>query len=173
MKNKTKLKLSACVATIIAGMLHSPLSLGSVTLDLNAKMTKMLGHAPAVTSILEAQSQKLDRSDTKAQPWSGSYWPDINGGIANHYRDHVKLGAELNFIMRYSVAKNRLNHDHNQVVKKLTKWDDQKLNQKLSPAEKYDLLLGDLDFTFTNAVMDEADFRSKYLSVLQNLCIFL
>jgi hypothetical protein len=162
MNKTTKMKLSACVATVIAGMLHSPLSLGSVTLDLNAKMTKMLGHAPEVTSVLEAQSQRLDRSEAKAQPWSGSYWPDINGGIANHYRDHGKLGAELNFMMRYNIAKARLNQDHRQVVKKIDKWDNEKINEKLSPAEKYDLLLGDLNFTFTNAVMDEADFRSKY-----------
>lgn len=153
---------SAYLATIIAGLIHSPLSLGSVTRDLNAKMTNMLGHAPEVTSIKEAQAQKLDRADAKFQPWSGSYWPDINGGIANHYRTHGKLDAELNFIFRYGVAKNRFHNDHKKVLKKLEKWDNQKMNQKLSPAEKYDLLLGDLDFNFTNAVMEEADFRSKY-----------
>lgn len=162
MKKTASLKLSIMAATVLAGVIHSPFSMASVTQDINAKMTKMLGHAPEVSSILDAQKQKLDRGEAKFQPWSGSYWPDINGGIANHYRDHGKLGAQIDFLMRYSVAKNRLNQDHRVVVKKLDRWDNEKINKKLSPAEKYDLLLGDLNFTFTNAVMEEADFRSKY-----------
>ena len=162
MNKTTKLKISTCLATLIAGLIHSPLSMGSVTHDLNAKMTKMLGHAPVVTSIKDAQAQKLDSAQAKFQPWSGSFWPDINGGIANHYRDHTKFWNQIYFGLRYGVAVERVNADHDRVVKKLSTWDQDKINQKLSPAEKYDLLLGDTDFSFTKAVMEEADFRSKY-----------
>jgi len=162
MNKTTKIKLSACVATVMAGLIQSPLSFGSVTHDLDAKMTKMLGHAPEVINIKDAQAQKLDSAQAKFQPWSGSYWPDISGGIANHYLDHARFGSELTFVLRYGVTKARIDNDHDRIVKKISTWDEEKINKKLSPAEKYDLLLGDLNFTFSKNVIDEADFRSKY-----------
>ena len=155
-----------CLTALLTSLMYSPISQASVTQDINAKMTKMLGHAPLVTSINDAEAQHLDRGAAKFQPWSGSYWPDINGGIANHYRNHGKLGAEINFLMRHGVAKGRLNRDADHVESYIQSWvdndDEDRINQKLSPAEKYDLLLGDTDFTFTNAVKDEADFRDQY-----------
>ena len=162
MKKTTKAKISVCAATLIAGLIHSPVSMGSVTHDLNAKMTKMLGHAPAVININDAQAQNLDQANTQFQPWSGSYWPDINGGIANHYRQHWTLGAQIGFLLGYGVSKGALNSEHDDVVKNFSKWNEKDLNQKLSPTEKYDLLLGDTNFTFSKAVMDEAEFRSKF-----------
>jgi hypothetical protein len=65
-------------------------------------------------------------------------------------------------LLRYDIAKSRLRNDFNNVLDHVNKWDIEKLNKKLSPAEKYDLLLGDLNFSFTKAVMEEADFRQKY-----------
>jgi hypothetical protein len=149
---------------LVVVFLMAPIAKASVTKDINAKMNSLLGHAPAVTDLKTAQTQKLERAGTAFQPWSGSYWPDINGGIANHYRTHSKGGSEFNFMLRYSIAKLRLNYDFDKVVKRMTgnKWTSEEFNRELSPAEKYDLLLGDLNFTFTRAVMQEADFRQKY-----------
>lgn len=150
------------VSTLLMAAVSSSESHATVTRDIQAKMTSILGHAPSVTSVIDAQAQKLDRSWSKHQPWSGSYWPDINGGIAIHYRTHMELGSKFYFILRYDIAKSRLKSDFNHVLKNVNKWDVEKLNKKLSPSEKYDLLLGDLNFSFTKAVMEEADFRQKY-----------
>lgn len=147
---------------LVAGLLQGNGAFASVTQDIESKMTRMLGHTPTVINIKDADAQRLSRGSSEFQPWSGSYWPDITGGIASHYRDHTTFGSQVNFVMRYGIAKARLNQDHRQVAKKVNVWDDEKRNEKMSPAEKYDLLLGDLDFTFTQAVMEEADFRSKY-----------
>jgi hypothetical protein len=136
-----------------------------VTRDIRSKMTSLLGHDPKVINVMDAAGRLgLDNKSTEFQPWSGSYWPDINGGIANHYRTHSKVLSGFNFMLRYSVAKLRLNYDFNKVVSRMKagKWNAEEIGRELSPAEKYDLLLGDLSFSFTRAVMEEADFRQKY-----------
>jgi hypothetical protein len=144
--------------------LATPSAFAGVTRDIQSKLADLLGHSPQVISVLQASEQSLDRASSEFQPWSGSYWPDINGGIANHYRTHSKVFSGLNFMLRYSVAKIRLEYDFKKVESRMKagKWNAEEIARELSPAEKYDLLLGDLNFTFTRAVMDESDFRQKY-----------
>lgn len=150
----------AIVTTLFAASM--PASEARVVGDLNGAMTKLLGHQPAVTSIYDAQAKGLDRKATKFQPWSGSYWPDIQGGIANHWRDHDLFWAQLRFGLRWDVAKKTVRNDLKDVRDKLNKWDNEKLNNKMSPSEKYDLLVGNTNFDLTQAVIDEADFRADH-----------
>jgi hypothetical protein len=149
-------------SALLATSLSSPVANARVVGDINGAMTKLLGHAPKVVNINDAQTNRLDRAVTQFQPWSGSYWPDINGGINNHWHDHDLLWAQLRFGLRYDVANGTVKRDTKDVQEKFSSWDNEKLNKKLSPAEKYDLLLGDTNFTFTHAIMDEADFRADH-----------
>jgi hypothetical protein len=151
----------ALVSALLATSL-SPNANARVVADVNNAMTQLLGHAPQVTNVYEIEKNRLENASSKFQPWSGSYWPDINGGITNHWRDHDLLWAQIRFGLRYSNAKTRFVKDQKEVSEKFTSWDSTKLNDKLSPAEKYDLLIGDTNFTFTHAVMDEMDFRADH-----------
>jgi hypothetical protein len=135
----------------------------SVVRNLERALGELLGHPPQVVRATEASAQGLDRAQTRELPWSGSYWPDINGGIASHYRDHSVLGSQFWFALRYGAAKIRLRSDFDAVRLNFRRFTPDELNQKLSPAEKYDLLLGNEDFDFTRAVLADIDFRAGHL----------
>jgi hypothetical protein len=163
MKNKFKKIVKPLQLLTLAALLSCPISSQArVVENINQAMTDLLGHAPAVTSVYQAQAQGLDEAGPKAQPWSSSYWPDILGGISNHYRQRAFIGDFLFFLLRYDAAKGRFQGDSKDVCDKYQTWSPDDLAQHLSPTEKYDLLLGDTNFTFTKNVMADIDFRAQY-----------
>lgn len=86
----------------------------------------------------------LEESQLHAQPWSGWYWPLNQGGLAYRYADpNFPLSNEWNQIHDYF-----LNHIGNSTI------------DHLSPAEKYDLLLNDHNFSLTRAMLRTADDHS-------------
>lgn len=78
------------------------------------------------------------------EPWSGDYWATYRGGIGVRYAD-PQAGYSSNFADNYKYFEKYW---------PLSSFDSKALNQ-LSPAEKYDLLVGDSDFTLTRAAWDE------------------
>lgn len=95
-------------------------------------------------TLEELKEAGLEKAQLSSQPWSGWYWPLYEGGLAYRYADpEFPLGSDWSKIGDYL-----FNHigiypvDH------------------LSPAEKYDLLLGDHDFTLTRAMLRTADDHS-------------
>ena len=169
MKNKNQIKLPL----VLAGMALFSSANATVVSNIDSAMGTLLGHPLKVTNINDIQSLKLEKAQTQFQPWTGSYWPDLNGGITNHYRIHGKGGAKVNFGLRYGVGKARFASDHQAVLDHVsanpneTDWTNTRMNQHLSPSEKYDLLLGDMNFTFTQAIMDETDFRADHRVTLK------
>ena len=136
----------------------------SVVRNIEEAMGKLLGHPAKVMKVHESRTLGIDKErGSRFHPWSGSYWPDILGGIANHYRDHGKMGNQFLFALRYGVAKGRVRRDFRNVSNNILSFNQTQLDQKLAPSEKYDLLLGDLDFTFTRAILDDVDFRARHL----------
>jgi hypothetical protein len=129
--------------------------------DVTSASTRLLGHAPEVSDLTGLEWRM--EGTTRSEPWSGSFWPDILGGIANHYRDRTKTWAQVRFGLRYDVARKGLIRDHENVANGWERFNRDELNQKLSPAEKYDLLLGNRDFRFTRAILDELEFRARHL----------
>jgi hypothetical protein len=167
---KTTLKKSLKIL-MLGSLLTCPIaSKASVVKDINQAMTTLLGHAPVVKNVYDGQNQGLDSGAPNFQPWSSSYWPDILGGISNHYRDRTRFGNEFFFLLKYPAARGRLIGDEKNVCDKYETWSPDDLNKKLSPTEKYDLLLGDTNFTFTKNVTAEIDFRANYkkTSILNN-----
>ncbi len=158
-----KKQLKNSIQTLVLGsILACPLSSQArLVSNINQSMTDLLGHAPSVTNIYIAD-HTLNKGSPQFQPWSSSYWPDMTGGIANHYRDRSFLPNLVSFMLRYGVASKRFHNDFENVTKKYDKWSPDELNQKLSASEKYDLLLGDTKFGFTKAVIDDIDFRAKH-----------
>ena len=134
MKNKLKNPIQLLT---LAALLACPItSNAAVVKDINTTMTALLGHDAQVTNVYEAERQGLNVAAPKAQPWSSSYWPDILGGIANHYRDRGFMGNLLFFILKYDAAKSRFQNDAKDTASNFGGWDADKLNQKLSPTEK-------------------------------------
>lgn len=154
---KTSVVLMTSLCTILGTVAHAK-SVG----DIQKEITTLLAHEPKVTNINMMQELGLDKAKSKEQPWTGGYWPDITGSIANHYRDHTKIGNQIGFLLRYPVAKTRFLNDHKDVSENYSSWDFAKRNKKLSPSEKYDLLVGNKNFEFTQAVLGELEFRSEH-----------
>lgn len=147
---------------VVAGIAMSSVSHAGVTQNAFEKMKQLLGHEPEVMNVLDAQKQGLDQAKTPFQPWSGSYWPDIIGGIGNHYRQQGAFGSKVKFMFRYDGARGRFHRKHKEVCEKYPSWDLETLSNNLSPAEKYDLLIGNSNFDFTRAILDELDFRADH-----------
>lgn len=161
MKNKVIGKKIASSALAVAMSMIPGISNARVTENIDAKLESLLGHAPEVTSIYEVESQKLNQGFQKHQPWSGSFWPDIRGNIANHYRQYKKAG-KVNYVMNYGKVSPRFYDDFKEVTEKYQTWSNDVFNDKLSPTEKYDLLIGNENFEFTRAVLDELEFRKEH-----------
>ncbi len=86
-----------------------------------------------ITNLQEMENAKLKSATLAESPWSDFYWPTYAGGIANRYGD-VNYNAAL-------VWKDN--------EKYLLKMIGRGTEEELSPAEKYDLLVGDPYFTMS------------------------
>ncbi len=78
-----------------------------------------------------------DTLDENHAPWSDSYWPRYKGGIAFRWQIKQRISA------RDILTK-----------KKVFKLEQKELNA-LSPAEKFDILNNDYDFSFARKVLRE------------------
>lgn len=90
-------------------------------------------------------SPDWNESVLENHPWSSYYWASYKGGIADRYNDPT-WPRSLDFI------------DYYQAFQKSRKinFDDQDEIDNLSPAEKYDILLGDTRFTMSWWSMEDA-----------------
>jgi len=82
-------------------------------------------------------------------PWSATYWPLEMGGISYRYGENTSYADTWNA----SVNSYHQPQEHN-LYYNTTQWD-YVVNKVYSAAEKFDLLVGDLNYTLTNAMKDE------------------
>lgn len=89
-------------------------------------------------------------------PWTGYYWPTFKGGIGFRYTDPDFPGSHL-FKVNYESYSNQ----------KVSPFSSQSIDlNKLSPAEKYDYLLGDQENRLTTSVWAEGKkLQDQYGSV--------
>lgn len=90
-------------------------------------------------TLEEISFAKLQQARLPNHPWSDSYWPIFKGSLANRYSDpafpdSIDWKENADFIQA-NLGQGAL--------------------ESLSPAEKYDLLVGDPAFTLTQKMLDE------------------
>jgi len=104
-----------------------------------------------IGNVLEIHKQGLERVWLKSQPWSGSYWPLIQGLIGADYSQNqtYKLKDTFSWRSNYNEFLNR----KNTLLKRAKELDEWQLNL-LSPSEKYDLILNDHSFSLTQKIWD-------------------
>ena len=90
-----------------------------------------------LTNLARMEEAKLLQAHLETGPWSGSYWPIYAGEIANRYGDQKYAGDVM------------WKDNETYLESVLGKGS----NDELSPAEKYDLLLGDSAFTLTQKMI--------------------
>jgi hypothetical protein len=87
---------------------------------------------------IEAAGLKAARLET--HPWSGDYWATSSGGLANRYAGCMPGGWKEGF-----------DYIRNHPSKVILKSGSEVWVNELSPAEKYDALVGDANETLTRA----------------------
>lgn len=100
-------------------------------------------------TLREMWDAKLHSATLAEQPWSDDYWPVYQGGLARRYTDpHFPRTKDWKANTQY-------------ILKNLgaTGSDASSLEQ-LSPAEKYDLLVGDPRWTLSRAMVETG--RAEY-----------
>ncbi|HXH32252.1 MAG TPA: hypothetical protein VNJ01_15730 [Bacteriovoracaceae bacterium] len=93
-----------------------------------------------ITSLLEVDRLGLNSGATSLDLWSGSYWPHYQGALGVRYRD-PKFAA---------IIKDKSQFDKFKDLKvKLPTYSYSGRENLLSPAEKYDLIVGDPKMSLT------------------------
>lgn len=123
-----------------------------------------------ITRADEIERLRLMSAKTIDQPWSGTYWPDRVGGVAAHYRLIGQTAAR--FLQKPEKNYKKFTKRHNRYWRDYAKLTENEIGV-LSPAEKYDLLVGDHDFTFTRRVWEGINQQNKAydgLAVWSGIC---
>ncbi|MGK5085238.1 hypothetical protein WDW37_18270 [Bdellovibrionota bacterium FG-1] len=110
-----------------------------------------------LTNIIAMDAMRLNESalDTEHRPWSDTFWPDVKGSIAYPYAESHFLANPLWWSLNRKFVANR-DDLHYRLFFGDVSQDEIDV---LSPAEKYDLLVGDKDFSLTRNVVDMVDTR--------------
>lgn len=129
----------------------------------NEYITAMLGNSREVTTLSEIESAGLTQAKTTLDLWSGSYWPQYQGSLAVRYRDpsFQALMANKSQWLKFRELADAL---------PLYTYSGNENN--LSPAEKYDLLVGDREMSLTAYAwgLGEKDGRTGKVPTWRGIC---
>lgn len=111
--------------------------------------------ARALTNSLSAMEERgLMEGAVAVQPWSDWYWPIAVGQLSYRYNDPE---------MMVEMSKSGL--DEKNMWTWVNKWhsiNSMPVDQnRLSPAEKYDLLMGDANYTLTRKMLEAGNYYQK------------
>lgn len=121
------------------------------TEEMKSRIEKLTENKNFLWDIREMERRGLNRANSRVQPWGGSFWPLIGGGIANTYQKKdqtifiTTLLDNLLWQENYKDWKKR----KEKVYPRIYELDEKELAQ-LAPSEKYDLILGDTNFDLTH-----------------------
>lgn len=100
----------------------------------NERITPLLQGQREITGLVDFAKNGLNEAQTSLDLWSGSYWPQYQGSLGVRYRD-------ASFI---SLMKGQEQYDKFKELKEKTPlYIYNGKENLLSPAEKYDLVVGD------------------------------
>lgn len=94
-----------------------------------------------VTNITKMEELNLRKAELSEQPWSDYYWPTYRGMLGIRYNDSNYPESE-NWLSYYRYVEDR-------PAQSILRDKREKEINELSPSEKYDLLVGNPDFTLT------------------------
>lgn len=108
---------------------------------------------PIVRSLYEIQSRGFMRISAPIIPWADSYWPKYSGEISQRYADRGFPNSkswDVNYGYFLSYPPSAIVNSGNST-----------LINVLSPAEKYDFVMGDMNFTLTKYAWNEGKKGKK------------
>lgn len=125
------------------------------TEEMRSKIERLSENKNFVWDIREMERRGLNRASTRVQPWGGSFWPLIGGGVANTYHNKDNTIFVTTFFENLLWQENYKDWKKRRetVYPRIYELDEKEL-AKLAPSEKYDLLLGDTNFDLTHRTWD-------------------
>lgn len=143
------------------------------TSELNKRLVYLTENPNFVSNLKQMDQMGLTQRDTKVQPWGGSFWPLLQGMVANNYqaKEFSSRSSDITRHIGTYFLKTRENTSWKYNYKQ---WEKRKeklypridgLTEKelaeLAPSEKYDLLMGDKNLTLTNIIWDYTAKRGE------------
>jgi hypothetical protein len=129
------------------------------TKEVVSRVSRLSESREYISDIREINRRNLLKANTKNQPWGGSFWPLIQGQVANDYQNknfsvfHGALSGLEVTSWRYNY--NKFQKRREKMHPKVMELSEKELAE-LAPSEKYDLLLGDTSFDLTNRAWNYA-----------------
>jgi hypothetical protein len=123
-----------CLTDMVAGRAKA---INDVSLFLDTSEFKKKG-LTVLKNLQEMEKQSLMEAKLKETPWSDTYWPLAQGNIGARYAADHFIGHDFEFQTYYDIVSKK--QFSLSVIAKNAIADDV---DTLSPAEKYDLLIGD------------------------------
>jgi len=119
-------------------------------------------------NIFHLNSYAPKESHLHIQPWANRHWRLDSGLIAARYED-AAFKWKMSFSDRWRYIKN---NPVNQILAETNFEKRRKKIDELSPAEKYDLLVGDYNYTLTTAQWNEGyqERNDGGLSMWMGIC---
>lgn len=96
---------------------------------------ELVGSSAVISDLETMEAQGLRSASLKETPWSGSYWPIAKGTLGARYADDDFFASDWKGYYDFIRAN---------TLKSIVEGTDEKKFDALSPAEKYDLLIGGL-----------------------------
>lgn len=121
-----------------------PVSPGSAPLP-GDDFTKFLENLTYTTDIRSMEIQGLTKGGAGFEPWSGSYWPIHKAVLGNRYASKT-----------FAHSKSFVNNYESYQANPSSSFISAGRISELSPAEKYDLLVGDSNWTLTKHMWEKA-----------------
>lgn len=106
----------------------------------NESITPLLEGQREITSLSEIARLGLNQGKTGIELWSGHYWPHYQGLVGIRYRD---------MFYQDLIERNTQFKSFKELYEKTPLYSYRGKENSLSPAEKYDLLVGDTNMTLT------------------------
>jgi hypothetical protein len=108
--------------------------------DGTTSIAGFLEQEKVLDTLDEMEKRKLLRAEVLVQPWSGDYWAYSSGLIAARYQNE-QFNLNFDWLARYQFVKEN-------PATKIIAAEGQDGVDFLSPAEKYDLLIGNSNSEF-------------------------
>jgi hypothetical protein len=132
----------------------------------DGKVATFIGDQNFSSNVFDLNDRAGVIGAPKSQPWSGTFWPLRSGSVANPYE--ARFGkSKIGYVTSQTKgAAANLRMFERRMEKIRSKMADHKLSaemiDEMAPSEKYDLYIGDHDFSFTHAEWDSIKEHKDY-----------
>jgi hypothetical protein len=143
------------------------------TQELFNRVGRMAEERNIVRNLYDIEARGLSNKRATNQPWAGSYWPLVQGQIANTYHDTSPLDLfNVMDYFRWERGARKFQERRDNVLSRVYDLTEAELAE-MAPSEKYDLLLGDTNFDLTNRIWNYVQIygAQKYQAFLTDTII--